>query len=107
MMFSATLDDETRGVCKRFMVDPLEVMVKDDAKLTLRGLQQRYVKVTDREKNSQICRILDKVEFDQVLIFVNSIERCLRLTDLLKDQNFPAIDMHSGMSQARSFIDFP
>ena len=28
MMFSATLNDETRGVCKRFMVDPLEVIVE-------------------------------------------------------------------------------
>ena len=81
--------------------------MSEHAKLALRGLQQRFVKVTDREKNSQICRILDKVEFDQVLIFVNSIDRCLRLTDLLKDQNFPAIDMHSGMSQARPFIGFP
>ena len=40
MMFSATLKDDMRAVCKKFMQDPMEIFV-DDSKLTLHGLQQR------------------------------------------------------------------
>merc|ERR1719411_1347371 len=39
MMFSATLSKEIRPVCKKFMQDPMEVYVDDEAKLTLHGLR--------------------------------------------------------------------
>ena len=39
-MFSATLSKEVRPVCKKFMQDPMEVYVDDEAKLTLHGLKQ-------------------------------------------------------------------
>merc|ERR1711885_61721 len=51
MMFSATLSKECRGVCKKFMQDPLEVFIDDEAKLTLHGLQQHFSKLTESEKN--------------------------------------------------------
>merc|ERR1719337_452680 len=74
MMFSATLNDETRGVCKRFMVDPLEVIVEDDAKLTLRGLQQRYVKVTEREKVDVRHVVAAEVGAEHDLVLVVAVE---------------------------------
>lgn len=40
MMFSATLSKEIRPVCKKFMLDPMEIYVDDEAKLTLHGLVQ-------------------------------------------------------------------
>merc|ERR1712142_92716 len=54
MMFSATLSKEIRPVCKKFMQDPMEVYVDDEAKLTLHGLQQHYVKLKDAEKNRKL-----------------------------------------------------
>lgn len=40
MMFSATLPKDIRPICRKFMQDPLEVMVDDDTKLTLHGQTQ-------------------------------------------------------------------
>merc|ERR1711936_1417365 len=54
MMFSATLSKEVRPICKKFMQDPMEVYVDDEAKLTLHGLQQHYVKLKDAEKNRKL-----------------------------------------------------
>ena len=34
------------------MQDPMEVYIDDEAKLTLHGLQQHYVKLKDSEKNT-------------------------------------------------------
>jgi len=99
MMFSATLSKEIRPVCKKFMMDPMEVYVDDDSKLTLHGLQQHYVKLRDNEKNRKLFDLLDALEFNQVIIFVKSVQRCMALAQLLLEQNFPAIAIHRAMTQ--------
>jgi superfamily II DNA/RNA helicase len=99
MMFSATLSEEIRPVCKKFMQDPMEVYVDDDSKLTLHGLQQHYIKLKDNEKNRRLFELLDALEFNQVIIFVKSVQRCMALAQLLVEQNFPAIAMHRALTQ--------
>jgi len=99
MMFSATLSKDVRPVCKKFMQDPMEVYIDDEAKLTLHGLQQHYVKLKDSEKNRKLFELLDVLEFNQVVIFVKSVQRCIALAQLLVEQNFPTIAIHRGMSQ--------
>jgi len=99
MMFSATLSKEVRPVCKKFMQDPMEVYVDDEAKLTLHGLRQHYVKLKDNEKNRKLFELLDVLEFNQVIIFVKTVPRCIALSQLLVEQNFPAICIHRAMSQ--------
>ena len=84
----------------------------DEAKLTLHGLQQHYVKLKDSEKNRKLFELLDVLEFNQVVIFVKSVQRCMALAQLLIEQNFPAIAIHRGMTQEerlsryQSFKDF-
>lgn len=77
----------------------MEMYVDDEAKLTLHGLQQHYVKLKDSEKNRKLFELLDVLEFNQVVIFVKSVQRCVALAQLLIEQNFPAIAIHRGMSQ--------
>ncbi|KAJ8467057.1 hypothetical protein OPV22_029609 [Ensete ventricosum] len=99
MMFSATLSKEIRPVCKRFMQDPMEIYVDDEAKLTLHGLVQHYIKLTELEKNRKLNDLLDALDFNQVVIFVKSVSRAAELNKLLVECNFPSICIHSGMSQ--------
>merc|ERR1719401_746603 len=99
MMFSATMTPEIRDVCKKFMQDPHEIRVNEDAKLTLHGLLQYYVKLTEREKNRKLNDLLDALEFNQVVIFVKSVQRAAALDKLLVECNFPSIAIHSGLSQ--------
>jgi superfamily II DNA/RNA helicase len=99
MMFSATLDNTIRAVCKKFMQDPLEVFVDDDTKLTLHCLKQHYVKLKDNEKNRRLFSLLDVLDFNQVVIFVKSVPRCVALNGLLAENNFPTIAIHRGMTQ--------
>merc|ERR1711910_156240 len=70
MMFSATLSKEIRPVCRKFMQDPMEVFVDDDTKLTLHGLRQHFIELTEAEKNRKLFDLLDALEFNQVVIFV-------------------------------------
>merc|ERR1712151_921137 len=99
MMFSATMTTETRGVCKKFMQDPHEIRVDEESKLTLHGLLQYYVKLAEKEKNRKLNDLLDALEFNQVVIFVKSVQRAMALDKLLVECNFPSIAIHSGLSQ--------
>ena len=94
MMFSATLSKEIRAVCKKFMSDPMEIYVDDEAKLTLHGLVQHYIKLEEREKNRKLTDLLDALDFNQVVIFVKSAQRAGQLNKLLIECNFPSICMH-------------
>ncbi|OWM86647.1 hypothetical protein CDL15_Pgr015682 [Punica granatum] len=77
---------------------PMEIYV-DEAKLTLHGLVQHYIKLSEAEKNRKLNDLLDALDFNQVVIFVKSVNRAAELNKLLVDCNFPSICIHSGMSQ--------
>jgi ATP-dependent RNA helicase UAP56/SUB2 len=99
MMFSATLPKEIREVCRKFMNKPFEVLVDNENKLTLDGLQQYYVNLKENEKNKKLNEILDMLQFNQVIIFVKSISRCRELNKLLNECNFPSIAIHGDLEQ--------
>jgi len=99
MMFSATMTADSRALCKKFMQDPHEIRVDEESKLTLHGLLQYYVKLTEKEKNRKLNDLLDALEFNQVVIFVKSVQRAVALDKLLVECNFPSIAIHSGLSQ--------
>ena len=104
MMFSATLSQEIRPICKKFMQNPLEIYVDDETKLTLHGLQQYYIKLSEGEKNRKLSDLLDTLEFNQVIIFVKSTVRATELDKLLRECNFPSIAVHSGVSQEERYV---
>jgi len=106
LMFSATLSKEIRPVCKKFMQDPMEIYIDDETKLTLHGLRQHYVKLRENEKNRKLIDLLDKLEFNQVVIFVKSVPRCTALCKLLTEQNFPAVEIHRGMPQEERLLRY-
>ena len=99
MMFSATMTPDMRAVCKKFMSEPHEIFVDSESKLTLHGLLQYYVKLTEAEKNKKLNDLLDALEFNQVVIFVKSVSRAIALDKLLTECNFPSIAIHSGLDQ--------
>jgi len=99
MMFSATMDKDVREVCKKFMSDPHEISIDDESKLTLHGLLQYFTKLEEKEKNRKLNDLLDALEFNQVVIFVKSVQRAIALDKLLVECNFPSIAIHSGLPQ--------
>jgi len=99
MMYSATLSDDVRSVCNKFMHNPLEIYVADQSKLTLHGLQQYYVELLENEKTRKLFDLLDTLQFNQCVIFVRSVSHANILNKLLVDGNFPSICIHSGMAQ--------
>ncbi|RVW84384.1 DEAD-box ATP-dependent RNA helicase 15 [Vitis vinifera] len=82
----------------------MEIYVDDEAKLTLHGLVQHYIKLSELEKNRKLNDLLDALDFNQVVIFVKSVSRAAELNKLLMECNFPSICIHSGMPQEERII---
>merc|ERR1711907_669370 len=99
LMFSATMTTETRALCKKFIQGPQEIRVDEESKLTLHGLLQYYCKLDEKAKNRKLNDLLDNLEFNQVVIFVKSVQRAIALDKLLVECNFPSIAIHSGLGQ--------
>jgi len=84
-------------------VQPMEIYVDDEARLTLHGLQQHYVQLTEKEKNRKLTDLLDALEFNQVVIFMRTVQRATELDRLLNECNFPSICIHRHMSQEERY----
>ena len=54
----------------------MEVYVDDESKLTLHGLVQHFIMLTETEKNRKLCDVLDALDFNQVTTFI-----CVFYTD--------------------------
>jgi len=83
---------------------PFEIFVDDENKLTLNGLQQYYVSLKENEKNRKLNDILDMLQFNQVIIFVKNIVRCIELNKLLNECNFPSIAIHGNLEQEERYL---
>ncbi|KAH0888046.1 hypothetical protein HID58_050475, partial [Brassica napus] len=92
-------EDLSLGGLSSVLDSPMEIYVDDEAKLTLHGLVQHYIKLSEMEKNRKLNDLLDALDFNQVVIFVKSVSRAGELNKLLIECNFPSICIHSGMSQ--------
>ena len=81
------------------VLQPIEIYVDDESKLTLHGLQQYYVKLTEAQKNRKLNDLLDALDFNQVVIFVNGVRRAKELNKLLNECNFPSMAIYGGLEQ--------
>ena len=105
-MFSATLNQQVRLVCKKFMKKPFEITIDNETGLTLHGLQQFFSKLEENQKNRRLIDLLDALQFNQVIIFVKSTARADALNRLLIKSSFPSMTIHSGVPQEERIARF-
>lgn len=95
MMFTATIG-KIKETALKFCVNPV-FSEPEEGKLTLYGLQQFYCECTEKEKNRKLRDLLQKLDYNQVIIFVKSTSRCKALHQLLVDLKFPANCTYGGL----------
>ncbi|XP_057289541.1 spliceosome RNA helicase DDX39B isoform X2 [Hydractinia symbiolongicarpus] len=102
---------------KHFILDECDKMLEQ---LDMRRDVQEIFRMTPHEKQvmmfsatlSKEMRVVCKKFMQDVIIFVKSVQRCIALSALLVEQNFPAIAIHRSMPQEerisryRQFKDF-
>lgn len=98
MMFSATISDAARVICRKLSRKAEEIFV-DDKKLTLHGLQQHFVELQESEKIRKLNDLLDVLDFNQVVVFVKTKQRASALDKMLQKCFFPSMCIHSDLKQ--------
>lgn len=109
MMFSATMSNDVKNICRKFMRNQFEIFIDNQAKLTLHGLKQYYLKIEEEHKIKKLIDLLDSLQFNQVIVFVKSIERAQMLDQILRKDNFPSIAIHRNLEQEeriKRYTDF-
>ncbi|CAA7048488.1 unnamed protein product [Microthlaspi erraticum] len=111
-LISATLPQEILEMTKKFMTDPVMILVKRD-ELTLEGIKQYYVDVGEEEwKFDTLCDLYGRLIINQAIIFCNTRQKVDWLTEKMKSSNFIVSSMHGDkrqkerdeiMNQFRSF----
>jgi translation initiation factor 4A len=87
-LFSATMPPEALEITKKFMKDPVKILVKRD-ELTLEGIKQFYVN-TDREdyKIDILTDLYETLNITQSVIFCNTRRKVDWLTDKMRAKEF-------------------
>ncbi|EGR34336.1 hypothetical protein IMG5_015740 [Ichthyophthirius multifiliis] len=85
MMFSGTIANDSKKICRKFMKDQLEIFIEDNSKLVLHGLEQYHLKLEEKQKIPILIQFLTQLSFNQVIIFVNKVERAMYLSKYLQD----------------------
>jgi len=98
MMFSATISESARAICRKLSRKAEEIFV-DDKKLTLHGLQQHFVELSENEKIRKLNDLLDALDFNQVVVFVKTRQRASALDKMLQKCFFPSMCIHSDLKQ--------
>jgi ATP-dependent RNA helicase len=99
VVVSATLTKDVLAMTKKFMNDPIRILVKRD-ELTLEGIKQFFVAVEKEEwKFDTLCDLYDTLTITQAVIFCNTRNKVDWLTDKMRKANFTVASMHGEMPQ--------
>jgi len=98
-LLSATMPDEVLEVTKRFMREPVRILVKNE-QLTLEGIKQFYINVEKEEwKLETLCDLYETMTITQAVIFLNTRRKVDWLQDKLTEKDFTVSSMHGDMEQ--------
>ena len=99
VLISATLPAEVLEMTRKFMNDPVKILVKRD-ELTLEGIKQFFVSVEKEEwKFDTLCDLYDTLTVTQAVIFCNTKQKVDWLANKMRESNFTVAAMHGDMTQ--------
>ncbi|CCF58270.1 hypothetical protein KAFR_0E01160 [Kazachstania africana CBS 2517] len=99
VVVSATMNKDIIEVTKKFLNDPVKILVKQD-QISLEGIKQYHVNVDKEEwKFDTLCDLYDSLTINQCVIFCNTKKKVDWLSSKLLQANFSVVSMHGDMKQ--------
>merc|ERR1711920_141574 len=98
-LFSATMPVDILTMTKRFMRNPVRILVKKEA-LTLDGIRQFYVAIEREEwKLDTLCDLYETLTITQAIIYCNTRQRTEWLQEKMTHRDFTVSTMHADLDQ--------
>ncbi|XP_068164459.1 eukaryotic initiation factor 4A-I-like [Antennarius striatus] len=99
VLLSATMPLDVLEVTKRFMRNPIQILVKKE-ELTLEGIRQFYINVEKEEwKLETLCDLYETLTITQAVIFINTRRKVDWLTEKMAARDFTVSALHGDMDQ--------
>uniref|UniRef100_A0A8C9XQW7 RNA helicase n=1 Tax=Sander lucioperca TaxID=283035 RepID=A0A8C9XQW7_SANLU len=99
VLLSATMPAEVLEVTKKFMREPIRILVKKE-ELTLEGIKQFYINVEREEwKLDTLCDLYETLTITQAVIFLNTRRKVDWLTEKMHARDFTVSALHGDMDQ--------
>lgn len=99
VLLSATMPTDVLEVTKKFMREPVRILVKKE-ELTLEGIRQFYVNVEKEEwKLDTLCDLYETLTITQAVIFINTRRKVDWLTEKMCHRDFTVSALHGDMEQ--------
>ncbi|XP_033839479.1 eukaryotic initiation factor 4A-I-like [Periophthalmus magnuspinnatus] len=99
VLLSATMPADVLEVTKKFMRDPIRILVKKE-ELTLEGIRQFYINVEKEEwKLETLCDLYETLTITQAVIFLNTRRKVDWLTEKMGSRDFTVSALHGDMEQ--------
>lgn len=96
-IFSATLPPECLDITKRFMQNPVNILVKQE-ELTLQGINQFFVNCEREQwKYDTLCDLYNEINITQAVIFCNARRKVDWLTEKMTRDNFTVSATHGSI----------
>ena len=96
-LFSATMPIEVLQLTKRFMRDPVRILVKDK-EVTLDGIKQYYIAVEKEDyKLATLFDLYESLTIVQAIIFVNTRKKVMWLRDKMLQNDFTVSCIHGDL----------
>ena len=99
VLFSATLPPEILELTKKFMIDPVQLTMKNE-QLNLDCIQQYYLALaSDHDKYGMLKWLFEYLSISQCIIYVNSVKRVIDLNNAMTEEGFSVCCIHSSMNK--------
>ncbi|MBS7631287.1 DEAD/DEAH box helicase [Candidatus Bathyarchaeota archaeon] len=99
-LWSATIDERTLRLSRRYMPDAEKVFVSGD-EIAVEEIDQRYIRVASYEKFEVLVKLINHMGIDRALIFCRMREDAEELAEKLKSAGYDAEAIHGQISQKR------
>ncbi len=100
MLFSATIGSNVLALSKKYMHDPVKVMI-NVADIVVPKIRQIFYEVREDEKIDALSRIIDVEDLYRCLVFCHTKREADRVAVKLKDMGYNADAIHGDYSQSQ------
>ena len=100
LLFSATMPEEIRRMCKAYMKSPSTIEIESETK-TVDLIDQAYYRVKRNEKRTQLDRLLQLNRPESCMIFCNTRHAVDTVQSFLQRQGYAAMALHGEIPQSK------
>jgi len=99
-VYSATMPPDMLDITKKFMTDPVKILVKKE-NLTLEGIKQFFIALdNEKDKYDTLCDLYASISLAQTVIYCSSKKKVSWLSDSLREEGYPISSIHGDIIQA-------